>query len=164
VSPAGKRDWRSWPCDSGIASPGGGSVPAQDDWHAAHGMCHPLPCSRTSAQVRHARTADDPAQAGWRGTCRWPWWPGGCEAAGESRALHRRACKAFVREDRRAAGLLQRGTVKGGMLSVGAHTPRAIWYAALVQQTAATRKPLMARVENCVTALTLCATIRDVLN
>jgi hypothetical protein len=113
VSPSGERDWRSWPCDSGIASPAGVSVPAQDSWHAAHGMCHPLPCSRTSALVRHARTAGDSAKTGWRGTRGWhgdiiqPWGHDRCGA----RAVKRRGrdavygCVILVtRETGRAEG------------------------------------------------------------
>jgi len=35
----------------------GASIPARDRWQAAHGMCHPLSCSLTSAQMRHTRWA-----------------------------------------------------------------------------------------------------------
>ena len=128
MSLSGERDWRSWPCDSGIARPAGVSVPAQDAWHAAHGMGHPRPCSLTAAQVRDTRTAGDAAQAGW--------------------ARHRRACKAGFRAARRAASIRQCGTLKGGRLGVGAHTPRARVHAARMRETSATRTPLIARVEN----------------
>jgi len=101
-------------------------------------MGPPRPCSLPSAQVRHARTAGDAAQAGW--------------------ARHRRACKASVRAERCAASIRPYGTLKGGRLRVGAHTPRARVHAARMRETSATRTPLISRVENSLTGLTLCAT------
>jgi hypothetical protein len=100
-----------------------------------------------------SRTVGDSAKAGWRGTCRWPRWPEGCEAAGESRARHRRVCKACVRADRRASCPLQRGTLQSGVLVVSADARRAIVHATTMRQTSATGKPLIARAEICITGL-----------
>src|SRR5215831_11942364 len=101
-------------------------------------MGPPRPCSLPSTQVRHARTADDAAQAKW--------------------TQHRRACKAGVRAARRAASIRQYDTLKNGRWRVDAHTPRARMHAARMRETSATRTPLIARVENSLTGLTLYAT------
>jgi len=121
--PAGERDWRLWPCDSGLASPG-------------------VSLSLPRTQGRHARTVGDTATACWRGTGQWPRWPEDCEAAGEGRARHRRACKACVRAERRASCSLESSTLQSGVLIVGADVRRALGHAATMRPTAATGTPL----------------------
>jgi len=119
-------------------------------WSLSPGLAH--------LDAGASRTAGDSAKAGWRGTCRWLRWPEGCEAAGESRALHRRVCQACVRAERRASCPLQRGTLQSGVLVVGADARRAIVHATTLRQTSATGMPLIARAEIWIAGLTLYAT------
>jgi len=72
------------------------------------------------------------------------------QAPGEGRALRRRAWKTLVLEDARAAGLVQRDKLQGGVLVIGTDTCIAVFHGPIMRQTYATRKPLISCAENFV--------------